>query len=153
MRHWLPSLAAGSSRVSIQRRTVFSETRTRAATSLMVNNSVVVSRAAARARGVRSVFIGVIRKRGGRGICYRLGHELRRCLTCKQTGKEVIAFIVSVNGAEIGKEKLDALCLDHIARFKRPKEYRFIAALPKNNYGKVLKTKLRSLLAAEQENG
>ncbi len=68
-------------------------------------------------------------------------------------GEEVIAFIVSANGTEIGKEKLDALCLDHIARFNRPKEYRFITALPKNNYGKVLKTELRSLLAAEQENG
>ena len=68
-------------------------------------------------------------------------------------GEEVIAFIISAKGTEIGKEKLDALRLDHIARFKRPKEYRFIAALPKNNYGKVLKTELRSLLAAEKESG
>ena len=45
---------------------------------------------------------------------------------------------------------LDAHCLDHIARFKRPKDYRFVEALPKNNYGKVLKTALRELLAAEQ---
>ena len=41
---------------------------------------------------------------------------------------------------------LDRLCLDHIARFKRPREYRFVEALPKNNYGKVLKTELRRLL-------
>lgn len=34
----------------------------------------------------------------------------------------------------------------HIARFKRPKEYRFADELPKNNYGKVLKTELRKLL-------
>ena len=39
------------------------------------------------------------------------------------------------------------LCLDNIARFKRPREYRFVEALPKNNYGKVLKTELRKLLA------
>ena len=45
---------------------------------------------------------------------------------------------------------LDAHCLDHIARFKRPKDYRFVEALPKNNYGKVLKTALRELLAAER---
>jgi long-chain acyl-CoA synthetase len=39
------------------------------------------------------------------------------------------------------------LCLEHIARFKRPREYRFVDALPKNNYGKVLKTELRARLA------
>ena len=38
---------------------------------------------------------------------------------------------------------LDALCLDRIARFKRPKDYVFVDALPKNNYGKILKTELR----------
>jgi acyl-coenzyme A synthetase/AMP-(fatty) acid ligase len=42
--------------------------------------------------------------------------------------------------------RLDRLCLDHIARFKRPRTYRFVDALPKNNYGKVLKTELRALL-------
>ncbi len=36
-----------------------------------------------------------------------------------------------------------ALCLDEIARFKRPKDYVFVGALPKNNYGKILKTELR----------
>ena len=38
---------------------------------------------------------------------------------------------------------LDRLCLHSIARFKRPKDYVFIDALPKNNYGKILKTELR----------
>jgi long-chain acyl-CoA synthetase len=35
------------------------------------------------------------------------------------------------------------LCLDAVARFKRPKDYVFVDALPKNNYGKILKTELR----------
>ena len=61
-------------------------------------------------------------------------------------GEEVVAFIVSKEGISLGKEELDNLCLKNIARFKRPKEYRFIKALPKNNYGKVLKTELRHLL-------
>jgi hypothetical protein len=39
-------------------------------------------------------------------------------------------------------EALDRFCLDHLARFKRPKAYRFVADLPKNAYGKVLKTEL-----------
>ena len=49
-------------------------------------------------------------------------------------------------------EELDRLCLDHIARFKRPRHYRFVDALPKNNYGKVLKTELRRVLV-EPANG
>ena len=43
------------------------------------------------------------------------------------------------------REELDALCLARIARFKRPKHYVFVDALPKNNYGKILKTELRAL--------
>ncbi|HVB47178.1 MAG TPA: AMP-binding protein [Burkholderiales bacterium] len=61
-------------------------------------------------------------------------------------GEEVVAFVVLRAGAGATREELDALCLDHIARFKRPREYRFVAGLPKNNYGKVLKTELRTLL-------
>ncbi|MEA2881061.1 MAG: fatty-acyl-CoA synthase [Bradyrhizobium sp.] len=64
-------------------------------------------------------------------------------------GEEVIAFVVAHSGAEVNVAELDALCLDHIARFKRPKGYRFVDTLPKNNYGKVLKTELRKLLKGE----
>jgi long-chain acyl-CoA synthetase len=64
-------------------------------------------------------------------------------------GEEVIAFVVTKPGTEIGIAALDALCLDHIARFKRPKDYRFVDTLPKNNYGKVLKTELRNRLKSE----
>jgi acyl-CoA synthetase (AMP-forming)/AMP-acid ligase II len=62
-------------------------------------------------------------------------------------GEEVVAFVVTRPGAEIAQGALDQLCLDHIARFKRPRHYRFVDALPKNNYGKVLKTELRRWLA------
>lgn len=64
-------------------------------------------------------------------------------------GEEVIAFVVTRDGALLTPESLDRLCLDHIARFKRPKQYRFVDALPKNNYGKVLKTELRAALQKE----
>ena len=59
-------------------------------------------------------------------------------------GEEVVAFVVKKSPVETSE--LDALCLDNIARFKRPREYRFVEALPKNNYGKVLKTELRKQL-------
>jgi len=68
----------------------------------------------------------------------------------REWGEEVVAFVVARSGAEIAAETLDRLCLDHIARFKRPRLYRFVDALPKNNYGKVLKTELRRQLAAEE---
>jgi long-chain acyl-CoA synthetase len=59
-------------------------------------------------------------------------------------GEEVVAFVVTKG--LIQQEDLDRLCLDNIARFKRPREYRFVESLPKNNYGKVLKTELRKQL-------
>jgi len=63
-------------------------------------------------------------------------------------GEIVVAFIVARGqGADRpDTAALDALCLDHIARFKRPKAYRFVEVLPKNSTGKVLKTELRKLL-------
>lgn len=66
-------------------------------------------------------------------------------------GETVVAFVVPRAGAELSREGLDTLCLDHIARFKRPKEYRIVDALPKNNYGKVLKTELRQTIQSERQ--
>ena len=60
-------------------------------------------------------------------------------------GEEVVAFLVARRGTVVAAAELDRLCLDHVARFKRPRDYRFVEALPKNNYGKVLKTELRRL--------
>ena len=62
-------------------------------------------------------------------------------------GEEVVAFVVATPGAAIAETELDRLCLEAIARFKRPRAYVFLEALPKNNYGKVLKTELRKRLA------
>jgi acyl-CoA synthetase (AMP-forming)/AMP-acid ligase II len=62
-------------------------------------------------------------------------------------GEEVVAFIVRRPGAAVDAPALDRLCLAQIARYKRPRDYRFVDALPKNNYGKVLKTELRRMLA------
>ncbi len=62
-------------------------------------------------------------------------------------GEEVVAFVVRKPGSRLADADLDALCLDHIARFKRPRRYLFVEELPKNNYGKVLKSELRRRLA------
>lgn len=55
-------------------------------------------------------------------------------------GEIVVAFIVGT----ADPDDLDAHLLNHIARFKRPKRYEFVAELPKNSYGKVLKRDLRA---------
>jgi len=56
-------------------------------------------------------------------------------------GEVVVAYVVG----DVARGELDALCLSEIARFKRPKDYVFVDALPKNNYGKILKTELRAV--------
>jgi long-chain acyl-CoA synthetase len=67
-------------------------------------------------------------------------------------GEVVVACVVARGDAadpaarQAFERALDALCLERIARFKRPKVYVFVAELPKNNAGKVLKTVLRHRL-------
>jgi long-chain acyl-CoA synthetase len=62
-------------------------------------------------------------------------------------GEVVVAYVVG----EVTPSELDGLCLERIARFKRPKDYVFVPSLPKNNYGKILKTELRALDAKQRE--
>jgi long-chain acyl-CoA synthetase len=65
-------------------------------------------------------------------------------------GESVVAFVVAADGgAPPPVHELDRTCIDHIARYKRPKDYRFVDALPTNNYGKVVKRELRDRLRAE----
>ncbi len=59
---------------------------------------------------------------------------------------EIVVAIVVARGP-LDASALDAHCLDHIARFKRPKRYVFVESLPKNATGKVLKTELRKSVA------
>ena len=72
-------------------------------------------------------------------------------------GESVVAFVVmqdeyttALQAQGSSREPLaatlDAWCLSRIARFKRPKRYVFVSALPKNAYGKVLKRALRAQL-------
>jgi long-chain acyl-CoA synthetase len=65
-------------------------------------------------------------------------------------GEEVVAFVVLRPQAQVNEgqtqHELDAHCLSHMARFKRPKQYRLVDQLPKNENGKVLKTELRQRL-------
>lgn len=61
-------------------------------------------------------------------------------------GESVVAFIVFEAGRTASEQELDTLCIENIARFKRPKRYVFVAQLPKNGTGKVLKRALQKQL-------
>jgi long-chain acyl-CoA synthetase len=64
-------------------------------------------------------------------------------------GEIVVACVVLEDGVKADDASLDAHCLAAIARFKRPKRYVYLETLPKNNYGKVLKTELRAMMAKQ----
>jgi acyl-CoA synthetase (AMP-forming)/AMP-acid ligase II len=69
---------------------------------------------------------------------------------CGDTGGDTDGNDGGTDGTAVPTvDDLDRLCLDRIARYKRPKDYRFVDSLPTNNYGKVLKRELRDRLRAE----
>tara|TARA_R110002110_G_scaffold3670_6_gene19006 strand:+ start:4705 stop:6258 length:1554 start_codon:yes stop_codon:yes gene_type:complete len=59
-------------------------------------------------------------------------------------GERVVAFILPETGIDPTglDQRLDRHCLDHIARFKRPRQYIFVTEMPKNAYGKIVKRQL-----------
>jgi len=61
-------------------------------------------------------------------------------------GEKIVAFVVAQTGSQVTASELDTHCLSEIARFKRPREYRFPSSLPKSKYGKVLKRELQAEL-------
>jgi len=63
-------------------------------------------------------------------------------------GECVVAYVVQRAGHSAGAQDLDSHVCAQIARFKRPKLYRFVAELPKSDYAKILKSELRAWYAA-----
>jgi acyl-CoA synthetase (AMP-forming)/AMP-acid ligase II len=61
-------------------------------------------------------------------------------------GEVPVAFVVVRPGHEVGGEELIASCGGKLAKFKIPREVRFITQLPRNPSGKVLKRSLRDEL-------
>ena len=58
-------------------------------------------------------------------------------------GEAVKAVIVPQSGEDVSQEEIIDFCADRLAGFKKPKSVDFIDQLPRNPYGKVLKTELR----------
>jgi acyl-CoA synthetase (AMP-forming)/AMP-acid ligase II len=66
-------------------------------------------------------------------------------------GEVPVAYVVLREGASVDEEELDAHCRERLAKYKTPKGFRFIDALPRNPSGKVLKRELRDKEHAEAE--
>ena len=66
-------------------------------------------------------------------------------------GTSQVACVVAAG--PVTEAELDAHCLARIARYKRPRGYVLVEALPKNAYGKVLKRELRERLAGTGPGG
>ena len=66
-------------------------------------------------------------------------------------GEIVVAYVVPTDPAADPaalRRELDRHCLRHLARFKRPRHYELVPQLPRNAYGKVQKSLLRSTAKA-----
>ena len=59
-------------------------------------------------------------------------------------GEAVAAFVVLKPGQTATAEEVIAFCETRLARYKCPKEVRFVEALPKSPIGKILRKELRS---------
>ncbi|MEZ5498703.1 MAG: class I adenylate-forming enzyme family protein [Steroidobacteraceae bacterium] len=62
-------------------------------------------------------------------------------------GERLVAFVVRYPTARVDEATLAGFCATELSRYKLPREFRFIDALPRNAGGKILKNELRALLA------
>jgi long-chain acyl-CoA synthetase len=58
-------------------------------------------------------------------------------------GEEVVAFVVLKPGRSASAEEVIDFCQGRLAKYKSPKEIRFVDALPKSPVGKILRKELR----------
>ena len=63
-------------------------------------------------------------------------------------GEEIVAYVVVKQ--EVTEEELSAFCLENLAKFKAPRIFRYLDALPKNATGKTLKEPLKQMTQVKQ---
>ena len=59
-------------------------------------------------------------------------------------GEDVLAFVVLRDGATATEAEVMAFCETRLARYKCPKQVRFVGTLPKSPIGKILRKELRT---------
>jgi long-chain acyl-CoA synthetase len=68
-------------------------------------------------------------------------------------GEAVVAFVVGKPGERPSADQVIAFCRERLARFKCPRDVRFVDALPKSPIGKTLRKELRALVTASTGKG
>jgi len=68
-------------------------------------------------------------------------------------GEAGVAFVVRREGSSVTGDELAAFLLDRLAKYKVPREWVFVEALPRTPYGKVLKGELRARFARQGSGG
>jgi fatty-acyl-CoA synthase len=63
----------------------------------------------------------------------------------KDFGQRLRAFVVLKQGAQLTEDAIKDYVRDHLARYKVPREVIFLAELPRNPTGKILKRELRQI--------
>jgi long-chain acyl-CoA synthetase len=58
-------------------------------------------------------------------------------------GEDVLAFVVCKSGATATADAVIAFCQERLAKYKCPKQVRFVDSLPKSPIGKILRKELR----------
>jgi len=59
-------------------------------------------------------------------------------------GEDVLAFVALKGGERATAEEIVGFCRERLAKFKCPKQVRFVESLPKNPVGKILRKELRA---------
>jgi fatty-acyl-CoA synthase len=63
----------------------------------------------------------------------------------KDFGQRLRAFVVLKDGAALTEDAIKDYVRNHLARYKVPREVIFLAELPRNPTGKILKRELRQI--------
>ncbi len=64
-------------------------------------------------------------------------------------GELVMAVVRPRAAAQVTEQELTELCRGHLAGYKKPRFFRFVADLPKSGYGKILKRELKQMVVDE----
>lgn len=64
----------------------------------------------------------------------------------EEWGEVVAAVVVVEKGGPVSERELEAFCLDHLARYKRPRQWLFLNELPRLETGKIDKKALQGTL-------
>jgi acyl-CoA synthetase (AMP-forming)/AMP-acid ligase II len=68
-------------------------------------------------------------------------------------GERIAAFVVPRRDSTLDVTELEAYVRQHVARYKVPREWHVVDALPRNPSGKVLKREIRDRYAGEENSG